>query len=540
MSPKRWLALPVAALVGAVAPGLLHGAPLSAIQEPERYGMVVLRGADTLSLEQVTRTATELRVGILVPGRARLSVLAALGPGGCVTGAVVDVYPWGSGADATPLQHVSVQRVGDSLEVEARARDVAQQVTRPLPGVEFVLAGDSYAASAMIVECGLSKGDSARLHVAAFPGLRVEDFVVRREGDRVTVSGADTSRVLLDSAGRPARIEVGGSDVVVHRVPLPQPGFLPSPGPDYAPPPGASYRAEEVVIPVKEGVRLAGTLTLPSKTEGPLGAVVLVSGGGPQDRDSYAAIGGGWRPFREMAHVLSSRGLAVLRFDDRGVGASTGDFAASTEREGLEDVAAALAFLRDRADIDPGRVALLGHSEGARVAMWAAAEDPEVAGLVLMAGAADPRSAARAQATWLIDHSPNPEAVPRDSLLARVDRQMDSLALSGSREVYRWDAAGLARRIRAPVAVFQGETDRQVPAEQADSLGALFRRAGNRDVTVRVFPEVNHLFVPDPSGDFLRYDRLENGALHPDVLETVARWLARQLAPGERVAAPTE
>jgi len=97
--------------------------------------------------------------------------------------------------------------------------------------VEFVLAGDSYAASAMIVECGLSKGDSATLHVAAFPGLRVVDFVVRREEDRVTVSGADSSRILLDPAGRPARIEVGGSDVVVHRVSFAQPGFLPSPGP---------------------------------------------------------------------------------------------------------------------------------------------------------------------------------------------------------------------------------------------------------------------------------------------------------------------
>jgi len=107
--------------------------------------------------------------------------------------------------------------------------------------------------------------------------------------------------------------------------------------------------------------------------------------------------------------------MAVLRFDDRGVGASTGDFAGSTEREGLEDVA----------------------------------------------------------------------------------------------------------------------TDRQVPSDQAAALESLFRDAGKQDVTVRVFPGVNHLFVPDPSGDFLRYDRLESGAMHPDVLETVARWLARQLAPGE-------
>ncbi len=257
-----------------------------------------------------------------------------------------------------------------------------------------------------------------------------------------------------------------------------------------------------------------------------------MSGGGPQDRDSYADVGGGWRPFRELAHALTSRGVAVLRFDDRGVEASTGDFASGTEREGLEDVGAALAFLRARGDIAGDRIAVLGHSEGARVAMWAAAEDGALAGLVLMAGGADPRSAARAQARWQIEHSPEIPASARDSLLARVERQMDSLAVAGTREVYRWDARPLAQRIRAPVAIFQGGTDRQVPPEQAEALAAVFRSAGNADVTVRVFPDVNHLFIADPSGDFLRYGALESGALEPSVLEAVSAWVTSKLGVG--------
>jgi hypothetical protein len=282
---------------------------------------------------------------------------------------------------------------------------------------------------------------------------------------------------------------------------------------------------------VSESVTLAGTLTLPD-TPLPAPALVLVSGGGPQDRDCYADVGSGWRPFRELAHALTSRGVAVLRFDDRGVGASTGDFASSTEREGLEDVGAVLAFLRARGDIAGDRIAVLGHSEGARVAMWAAAEDGALAGLVLMAGAADPRSAARAQARWQIEHSPEIPASARDSLLARVEQRMDSLAVAGSREVYRWDAPALARRIRAPVAIFQGGTDRQVPPEQAEALAALFRSTGNADVTVRVFPDVNHLFVADPSGDFLRYGTLESGALEPSVLEAVSAWVTSKLGVG--------
>jgi uncharacterized protein len=521
-----------AVLLAIAAVGLLAAGPARA-QQVQRYMMVATRGADTLSVERVTRSALELRSEMLVPGRARLAVVAALGASGCVSGATVDVFPWGSAEGSTPVQHVGVRQDGDSLRVEVRARDVAQQAVRPAPGVRFVMAGDSWAASAMVVECALALGDSATLRVASFPGLRVEDVAVVRRDRQVKVAGRDTSLVTLGEDGRADRIEIGGAGIVIRRAAFEAAAFAAATA-DYAPPPGASYRAEDVSIPVREGVTLAGTLTLPRDAGLPAPAVVLVSGGGAQDRDCYAAVGGGWRPFRELAHALTSRGIAVLRFDDRGVGASTGDFGSATEREGLEDVKAVLAFLRGRGDVAGDRIALLGHSEGARVAMWAAAEDGTLAGLVLMAGAADPRGAALAQARWQVEHTPGIPPSARDSILDRVERQMDSLAVAGSREVYRWDAPALAQRIRAPVAVFQGGSDKQVPPEQADSLGALFRAAGNADVTVRVFPDVNHLFVPDPSGDFLRYGRLPSGALEPSVLEAVEAWVTARLGVGLR------
>ena len=509
---------------------LLAALLLQQTEEVDRWGLVVTNGTDTVSIERVVRTAAELRSEILVPDRARLSVTATLHNSHCVSGAVVEVFPWGSSSDATPLQRISVQLDGDSVRVEVRARDVSRSMSRHFPGVDFVLAGDSYAASGQIVDCALAQGDSVSIEAVAFPRLRVTDLQVYRRGDTVLVVGEQTARVTLGIDGRPDRMEVGDSGLVVQRVPFEQVRSFETPAPDYSAPPDAVYRAEEVAIPVTPSVTLAGTLTLPNRSDGAAPAVVLVSGSGAQDRDCSAPIGGGWRPFRELADALSSRGIAVLRFDDRGVGASGGDHAVATERQTVEDVRAAVALLRARSEVDGGRVAVLGHSEGARIAMLVGAQDEELAGLVLMAGAADPRAAARAQAIWVVEHRPGEERPSRDSVIAMVDRMMDSAAVTGSREVFRWDAATHARRFSSPVAVFHGATDRQVPAEQADSLGALFRNSGNTDVTVRVFPGVNHLFIADTSGDFLRYDQLQSGRLDPAVPRAVVDWVVAHLS----------
>lgn len=495
-------------------------------QYPGRYAWVARRGRDTISVERVTRDPNSLHAEVLVPGRARLQVEATPDRHACVTDADVRVFPWGSAPEATPLQRVRVRLDGDSVRVAVRAGDISRALAVPARGARFVLAGDSYAASALVVECALASGaDSVDLPVVAFPNLRLMTVAVRRNGRAVTVVTSDTARVSLDATGRPARIQIGRDGVTLERVAL-ESGVVPAAPADYSAPAGAPYTARDVSILVTPGVVLAGTLTLPSDAYGPAPAVVTVSGSGPQDRDSYAAIADGWRPFRQIADALGRRGIAVLRFDDRGVGASTGDYAAGTELTAAADVRAAIAVLRQRPEIDPRRIVVLGHSEGARVAMLVGADDSTLAGLVLLSGAADTRAAIRAQTLWVIEHNPGLSALSRDSVLALVDRQMDSLAVTSRREVYRWDAAALARRIHLPVAVFQGATDRQVPADQADSLGAVFRRAGNADVTVRIFPGVNHLLVRDSVGDFLRYDRLPSAQVADTVLDAVSRWLA--------------
>lgn len=512
---------------------IVLGVQQAAIPPADRYGLVLVRGSDTVAVERVTREGRVLRAEVLVPNRARLAVAARTDSLGCVREAEVRVFPWGSSAGATPLRRVNVRLDGDSVRVEASGGGLSRSVARGAPQVRFVLADESIAASSLLLECARGMrtpgADSVVVPVVAFPNLRALSLRVQLRGDSVMIAGADTSWAFVDRAGVVSRMMIGREGLEARRIPARQVDATAFVASDYSAPAGAPYRAIDVRVPVTPGIVLAGTLTLPAGRAGPVPAVVTISGSGPQDRDSYAPIAEGWRPFRQLADTLARRGVAVLRLDDRGVGGSTGDFAAGNERTSAADIHAAIAILRARPEIAGDRIAVLGHSEGARVAMLVASQDPRLAAIVLLSGAADPRAAIRAQALWLAEHRPE-AGLSRDSALAIIDRRMDSLATVLTRDVLRWNAAELARRIQAPVGVFHGATDRQVPSGQADSLGALFRREGNGDVTVHVFADRNHLLVRDPDGDYLRYDLLRSAQLDPEVLGVIADWIVAKLA----------
>src|SRR5690606_10195194 len=163
--------------------------------------------------------------------------------------------------------------------------------------------------------------------------------------------------------------------------------------PDYSAPPDAPFTAEEVTVEA-DGYTLAGTLLIPRQASGPHPAALTITGSGQQTRDSALPIPGleDYAPFRQIAETLASRGIAVLRVDDRGVGGSTGaeTLANATSSSFADDVRAQLRFLRSRADIDGDRIALIGHSEGALIAPMVAVGDSAVAALVLLAGTALP------------------------------------------------------------------------------------------------------------------------------------------------------
>jgi len=143
------------------------------------------------------------------------------------------------------------------------------------------------------------------------------------------------------------------------------------------------YIVEEVsIFNPKTGVTLAGTITKP-KGKGPFPAVVLVSGSGPQNRDSEVFD---HKPFLVLSDYLTRQGIAVLRYDDRGVAQSTGRFDTATSADFADDAEAAFEFLRNYEGVNPNKTGVLGHSEGGMIAPIVAARNKKVSFVVSIAG----------------------------------------------------------------------------------------------------------------------------------------------------------
>ena len=166
---------------------------------------------------------------------------------------------------------------------------------------------------------------------------------------------------------------------------------VPKPKPDYSAPADAPYTAEDVMVKTPAGFTLAGTLTLPkgASRSKPVPAIVTITGSGPEDRDEDIGLPG-YQPFRQIADSLGRHGIAVLRMDDRGTGASGGTFKGATSADFAEDIRAGLAYLRTRPEIRADRLGVLGHSEGAIIAPMVAEKEPTLRAIVLLAGIAEP------------------------------------------------------------------------------------------------------------------------------------------------------
>jgi alpha/beta superfamily hydrolase len=270
----------------------------------------------------------------------------------------------------------------------------------------------------------------------------------------------------------------------------------------HLPPPGASYVAEEVRVEGPGRCSLGGTLTLP--TRGVLAngrilrypAIVLLSDARNQDRDGVDARDMDqnrptYRPLFDLADTLTQRGIAVMRLDDRGVGASMGMLDSTTIFDRTGDARAAIDYLRRRGDVDPQRIAVLGMSEGALIATMVAASEPDVRAVVLMARPAAP------------------------------DREI----------------AQFARTVSAPALVVQGDADAVASPDGANDLVAALR-ATSRDVTLRRLPGFDHSFLR--SADFVGGRPVTPAALglSPTVRGTVADWLATRLGGAIEGPAP--
>jgi pimeloyl-ACP methyl ester carboxylesterase len=331
------------------------------------------------------------------------------------------------------------------------------------------------------------------------------------------------------------------------------------------PKPPFPYRTIEVEFDnTTDHVRLAGSLTVPDGP-GPFPAVVLITGSGPQDRDEFLL---GHRPFLVLADHLSRRGIAVLRYDDRGVGKSTGNFATSTTYDFKRDAAAALSYLQTRPEIDPRRIGLCGHSEGGIIAPMVASETPAVAFIVLMAGTgvtgeeilyrqgaliarsmgADEGTLARAlarqkklfaemkqdsQGTHLAETLK--ELV--DGIESEQERKVAEQTLKGQAEAINspWfrtflvlDPCIALKQVACPVLAINGGKNLQVdPAQNLPEIAAALKAGGNRDVTIRELPGLNHLFQTCQTGAVSEYGQIEE-TIAPVALDSISDWIVQR------------
>lgn len=361
-------------------------------------------------------------------------------------------------------------------------------------------------------------GDSAATHVLW------HDLVIARDGEGRIV-GARSNDV-------GSRLRYVPLDPVALDAPWPP---VPT---NYFAERGAPFRTEEARITVRDGVTLAGTLTLPL-ADGPVPALLLLSGSGAQDRDGGTMSG--YRPLREIAEALAGAGVATLRLDDRGVGGSGGDYATMTIADLASDARTALTWLGGDSRIDARRLGLLGHSEGALVAMQALADGAPASLLVAMAGSSRPgREIVAAQQRYGVDRFVRDVPADRrqavaDSLLGDAALAVGALARESAplRFFLRFDPRATARGLRVPALVLQGETDRQVPSAQADELAAALARRG-APVAVRHFPGTDHLFLADDVGDPGLYLTLPSRELRGEVLDALVGWVGERTASRPR------
>jgi len=314
----------------------------------------------------------------------------------------------------------------------------------------------------------------------------------------------------------------------------PKPTPAPTPKPDYSAPADAPYTAEDVSVTTPMGHTLAGTLTLPkgASRSKPVGAIVTITGSGPEDRDENIGLPG-FKPFRQIADSLGRSGIAVLRMDDRGTGASGGTHKGATSADFAEDIRAGLAYLRTRPEIRADRLGVLGHSEGAIIAPMVAEKEPTLRAMVLLAGIAEPgRSALYFQLKNGIEHDTKLTPAEREARIAGINARIDTMAAADPwmKFFFEYNPAATMRKVKIPVLILTGSRDQQAVPEQLPKMEAAFKEGGNKDVTARVLPDLNHLFVHDTDGFPANYAKLPAPIMvQNDVLVLVTDWLAKRL-----------
>jgi len=495
-------------------------------QQPDRSTFYLIAGNDTVTIEHVERTASDLHIQMFaLKTRNKVDFTARLLPGGLVESATMTIFA--TPTDTAPLMRVQARFAGDSVGVQSTGTMNWLHVGA---GILPSMSVSGALLEQSLIRARAIGGDTVTVPLMFLPsGPSAPETIVKQGKDGATVRiGGVTLIASLGPDGTLTGATIPSQNARYVRGPATAvtiPGLR-----NYAAPAGAPYTAQEVAIRTPAGLTLRGTLSLPQRTSGArVPAVVTITGSGTQDRDENIPGLKDFRPYYQLADTLGRRGIAVLRLDDRG-GGSDGSPASPTP-ELADDIRAAVAWLRARPEIDPRRIALVGHSEGGLIAPMVASTDAAIAAVVLMAGTASKgRDILTAQQVFAVDSMAHLQGQAREMALAQSARATDSVGRSVPWFTFflDYDPAPTAARVRAPVLILQGENDRQVPKAEAEKLAAAIRGGGNRDVTVRVFPGMNHLFLPDAGVGF-SYEKLPSFVVPPAVMGAIADWLSARL-----------
>ena len=329
------------------------------------------------------------------------------------------------------------------------------------------------------------------------------------------------------------------------------------------------YYEEEVMFENKEAnITLAGTLTLPNK-EGKFPVVILISGSGPQDRDETFM---GHKPFLVLADHLTKQGIGVLRFDDRGQGASTGDFGSATTEDFSKDVLSAIDYLKTRNDIDKKHIGLIGHSEGGIIAPLAANNTNDVAFMVLLASTgisgtelsvmqsktlrqfpvkdekAYEENARKAIA--IVTSSKSEQEikteltahynafirpilkdlnVPEKNINAFISNQVNTSIKPWSRYFLQYNPADEIEKLQIPVLSLNGSKDTQVNAKiNQNGIRQALIKGGNKDYKILELENLNHFFQECDTGKMDEYRKIEQ-TFSPIALKEISSWVLEHI-----------
>jgi len=331
------------------------------------------------------------------------------------------------------------------------------------------------------------------------------------------------------------------------------------------PPKPYPYIAEDVYFANREAkVTFAGTLTIP-KGKGPFPSALLISGTGPHDRNSAMMD---HRPFLVLADHLTRMGIAVLRYDDRGTGYSTGMFSKATTQDFAEDAVAGITYLRSRTEIDHDLIGLVGHSEGSVVAAMVAARLQNIAYVVMLSGMGISGDMTLIRQTEAIAKA---SGIDREIIGANISLQKEIYAVLKNssnhqtlekklRNIYlsqasafgqgineemelqiqerisqvtspwflyfvKYDPQSDLTKVKCPTIILFGEKDLQTPPEfHIPPIKHTLRSNGTSQTTVQIMPDLNHLFQNAETGLISEYNKISE-TISPSVLQLIGEWI---------------